>query len=147
MPPVEAGGERAAQVFVPSIAAMISTPEEQLASWLFLKYLAEESSQVLWASRTGYFPTLTGLSDSLSAGDFQQGRGGEKLFPFFQQANDILSDPAVRIYSGPPLASFSPVRGLLGEAYSDVTLNGRDPAEVAEELELAANEWVDELDN
>ena len=143
MPPVEAGGERAAQVFVPSISLLVSTPEEQLASWLFLKFLAQTDSQVIWASNTGYFPTMTGLSDSLSIDTFRN----EALFPFFQQANDILSNPAVRIYSGPPVASFSPVRGLLGEAYSDVTLNGRDPAEVAEELELAANELVDELDN
>ena len=72
---------------------------------------------------------MTGLSDSLSIDTFRN----ESFYPFFQQANDILSDPAVRIYSGPPVASFSPVRGLLGEAYADVTLNGRDPAEVAEE--------------
>ncbi|MCY4106806.1 MAG: extracellular solute-binding protein [Chloroflexi bacterium] len=143
MPPVEAGGERAAQVFVPSISILVSTPEEQLASWLFLKFLAQAESQVIWASNTGYFPTQTGLSDSLTIDTFRN----EALFPFFQQANAILSDSAVRIYSGPPVASFSPVRGLLGEAYSDVTLNGRDPAEVAEELELAANELVDELDN
>lgn len=143
MPPVEAGGERAAQVFVPSIATLVSTPEEQLASWLFLKFLALAESQIIWSSNTGYFPTMTGLSDSLTIDTFRN----ESLFPYFQQANGILSDPAVRIYSGPPVASFSPVRGLLGEAYSDVTLNGRDPAEVAEELELAANELVDELDN
>lgn len=143
MPPVEAGGERAAQVFVPSISMLVSTPEEQLASWLFLKFLAQTDSQVIWASNTGYFPTMTGMSDSLSIDTFRN----EALFPFFHQANDILTNPAVRIYSGPSVASFSPVRGLLGEAYSDVTLNGRDPVEVAEELELAANELVDELDN
>ena len=143
LPPVDAGGERTAQVFLPSISVLVSTPEEQLASWLFLKFLALVESQIIWASNTGYFPTMTGLSDSLSIDTFRN----EAFFPFFQQANDILSDPAVRIYSGPPVASFSPVRGLLGEAYADVTLNGRDPAEVAVELELAANEWVDELDN
>ncbi len=143
LPPVDAGGERTAQVFLPSISVLVSTQEEQLASWLFLKFLALVESQIIWASNTGYFPTMTGLSDSLSIDTFRN----EAFFPFFQQANDILSDPAVRIYSGPPVASFSPVRGLLGEAYADVTLNGRDPAEVAVELELAANEWVDELDN
>ena len=143
MPPLEAGGETAAQVFVPSIALLVATPEEELASWLFLKFLAERDSQIIWASNTGYFPTMLNLSDQITVNTFNN----EALFPFFQQANDILSDPAVRIYSGPPVASFSPVRSLLGEAYSDVTLNGRDPAMVAEELEIAANELVEELDN
>jgi ABC-type glycerol-3-phosphate transport system substrate-binding protein len=43
---------RTVQIFVPSIIVVPGTPEENLASWLFLKFLTEADSQQAWAKPT-----------------------------------------------------------------------------------------------
>ena len=45
----------------------MSTPEEQLAAWLFNKFLSEPEQQAMWASSTGYFPHAgcSGSADGL----------------------------------------------------------------------------------
>ena len=39
-----------------SVSIFKSTPERQLASWIFLKYLTEPEVQKFWAESTGYLP-------------------------------------------------------------------------------------------
>jgi multiple sugar transport system substrate-binding protein len=124
-------GNKTLQVYVPSIIMVPSTPEQEVASWLFLKFLATPESQVTWASATGYFPINTAAVDQL--GDYASTN------PFFAQANGLLNDPEVKIYSAPSEESYNAVRGLVGEAIADITTNGRDVAEVAAELEVEAN--------
>jgi ABC-type glycerol-3-phosphate transport system substrate-binding protein len=124
-------GNKTLQVYVPSIIMVPSTPEQEVASWQFLKFLATPESQVTWASATGYFPINTAAVDQL--GDYASTN------PFFAQANGLLNDPEVKIYSAPSEESYNAVRGLVGEAIADITTNGRDVAEVAAELEAEAN--------
>ena len=142
MPPVAEGGERAAQVFVPSISVLVSTPEEELG---FLA-LPQIPDRARFAGHLGQQHRL--LLD-------HHGPERPADHRYLHERSALPLPPAGQRDPGgfgrahlqrPAVASFSPVRGLLGEAYSDVTLNGRDPVEVAEELELAANELVDELD-
>jgi ABC-type glycerol-3-phosphate transport system substrate-binding protein len=40
-----------------SLAILRSTPREQLATWLFIKWLAEPEQQARWSQETAYFPT------------------------------------------------------------------------------------------
>lgn len=40
-----------------STAILHTTPEEQLAAWLFIKWLAEPEQQARWVQQTGCFPT------------------------------------------------------------------------------------------
>ncbi len=40
-----------------SSAILRSTPEEQLAAWLFIKWMAEPEQQARWAQQAGCFPT------------------------------------------------------------------------------------------
>ncbi len=44
-------------VYGPSVAVVKSTPEEQLASWLFLKWFVTPENQAKWVEASGYFPT------------------------------------------------------------------------------------------
>lgn len=123
---------RVAQVFVPSNIIVPATPEEEVAAWVFLKFLTSTESQITWTTATSYFPI--NLEAAASLGDFE----AENVY--FAQANAIVSDPDITIYSSPKVISYSPVRNLIFEALADVTSNGRDVMEVAQELEEEANE-------
>lgn len=41
-----------------------TTPEKQLAGWLFLKYFAESKAQAIYAAKTGYFPATKSAQDT-----------------------------------------------------------------------------------
>ncbi len=128
-------GSRALNVFVPSLIAVSSTPEEQVATWLFVKYLASPEAMGTWISATGYFPVrLSVAADyaSILPADAPQ-------TPYLTTVNNLLADPNVTVYSSPRHPSYNTVRGLLQTAMTDVTVNGRDVMEVAAELEAASN--------
>lgn len=124
-------GNRALQIYVPSIIMVPSTPEEELASWLFLKFLAGTEQQIAWTTATSYFPMNLDAADGLA--DFAAEN------PRFAEAFALLNDPEVNLYFAPQQLSYGTVRGLVSEALADVTSNGRDVMEVAEELEAEAN--------
>ncbi|HLA44478.1 MAG TPA: extracellular solute-binding protein [Aggregatilineales bacterium] len=124
-------GNRAIQPFISAILMGASTPEAELASWLFLKYFLTTGSQVTWTLATSYFPI--NLEAAASLGDF------ETTNPFFAQANALISDPDINIYLSPQTLAYGSIRPLIQQAVADVTSNGRDVMEVATELEEAAN--------
>lgn len=127
----------AVQVFSPVIMIVPTSPEADLASWLFVKYIASDAVQETWTTATSYFPTSRTVAEGL--GDF------EAENPFFAQANALVNDGAITIYGSPQQLSYGAVRGLIDEAIADVTSNGRDVAEVAQELEDAANAVHEEM--
>ena len=126
------GDNHIIQLYVPSIIVIPATPEEEVASWLFLKFLASTESQIAWTTATAYFPI--NLEAAASLGDY------EAENPHFAQANAIVADPAVKVYNSPQVISYTAVRGLIGEKLADITSNGRDVMEVAQELTDEANQ-------
>jgi len=124
----------AVQVFSPAIAVVPTSPEADLASWLFIKFMASESSQSQWTSATSYFPLNTAVAETIEAPN-----------PFFTMAVNLVNDNAMTIYGSPQQLSYGAVRGLMDAAVADVTVNGRDVAEVAAELEESANETHEEM--
>jgi multiple sugar transport system substrate-binding protein/sn-glycerol 3-phosphate transport system substrate-binding protein len=130
-----AEGQEALQVFVPSIILVPSTPEAQLASWLFLKHLTTADAAAQWTGGTGYFNPVTATAPMLTAENFYRA----DIFPYFSAANGFLGNPDIRIYNGPQVVSYGTVRNLIGEAIANVTSNGMDVIEVAEALNEAAN--------
>jgi len=53
-------------IYGASQSLFVSTPEEQLAAWLFTKWLSEPEPQATWASSTGYFATRQSAADLLA---------------------------------------------------------------------------------
>ena len=131
-------GNEIIQVFVPSIIMMPSTPEKQLASWMFLKYLATPEVASKWSEGTGYFNPVPSTADALKTATFT----ADGLAPYFNAANALISNPAIKVYSSPAISAYSKVRDLMATAIADVTSNGKDPAEVAQTLQDAANQAV-----
>lgn len=43
-------------IYGPSHSIFVGAPEQQLAAWIFLKWLSEPEQQARWASHTGYLP-------------------------------------------------------------------------------------------
>lgn len=64
-----------------------TTPEKQLAGWLFMKYFAESNAQSIYAAKTGYFPaTLSAQNTDLLKKNYtdnpQKKQAFDEVFPF-----------------------------------------------------------------
>jgi multiple sugar transport system substrate-binding protein/sn-glycerol 3-phosphate transport system substrate-binding protein len=124
------------EVFVPSIVLVPSTPEAELASWLFLKYLASPEAATIWASQTAYFTPVRSVASSLTADAF----ANKDLFPYWQAAAQLGADPDIHVYASPSIPSYGAVRGLISEALAAVTTGGGDVQEAAQTLQEGADE-------
>ncbi len=127
-------GNRTFQVFVPSIIMIQSTPEAQLASWLFLKHLITPDAAAAWSAGTGYFNPVPSTAEILAEEMF----GVPAIFPYFEAANALLNDPDLNLYSGPNVPSYGAIRGFVSEAIANVTSNGIAPADAAATLQEQA---------
>ena len=65
-PPPHSLAEPRLNIYGASQSVFVSTPEEQLAAWLFIKWTSEAEQQATWASSTGYFPTRQAAADLLA---------------------------------------------------------------------------------
>ncbi len=61
------GAQPSMPVFGPSFSMLPSTPEKQLAAWLFLRWLAQPESQARWTEATASLPLRAAAQDPLSA--------------------------------------------------------------------------------
>ncbi len=129
-------GNQIIQVFEPSIILMPSTPEKQLASWLFLKYLDTPEVAAKWSEGTGYFNPVPSTADMLSSGTFT----ADGLAPYFNAANALLSQDGVKLYSSPAISSYGAVRNAISTAIADVTSNNKPVADVMTTLQKAADD-------
>ena len=133
-------GNRVIQVYVPSIILAPSTPEQQLASWLFLKYLATPEAGAAWMGGTGYFSPVYSAAELVS----EETMATPALLPYAQATTALLNDPEIKIYTSPNAVSYGTVRGLVAEAIAAVTTGGEDVATVAEGLQEQATEVQEE---
>lgn len=128
----------ALQVFIPSIIMIQGTPEQQLASWLFLKFLAEPENAAMWSEGTGYFNPVPSTGDMMADDTFT----AEGLAPYFQAANAFLNSGDVRLYNSPSPSHYGTVRTLLTEAIANVTSNGQTVEEALATLQAGADQAI-----
>ena len=129
------------QLFVPSQAILTGTPEAELATWLFVKYLAGADAQLAWSGATGYFSIRNDIE--VTEADFTEPR---MPYARFIEVSGILSDDSVSVYSSPGLPSYSAVRGLVPNVIAEVVNGDAAPADALAELNVEAAELHDELD-
>ncbi len=81
-------------VYGASVSIPKSTPERQLAAWIFLKYYTSPEVQKLWAEASGYFPVRKSVADMM--GDYMAAN------PTYKASWDLLEygwfEPAVPGY-------------------------------------------------
>ncbi|HDQ70906.1 MAG TPA: ABC transporter substrate-binding protein [Chloroflexi bacterium] len=119
-------------IYGASISIFESTPEEQLASWLFLKWLSEPEQQKTWASSTGYFPTRASAAELLS-NYFAEHPTYEKAFGFMSMDYGIES----------PVAGYDECRASIEEMLTAVLGSADAQAQLDVTVEHC-NEYLEE---
>jgi ABC-type glycerol-3-phosphate transport system substrate-binding protein len=105
-------GEPVINIYGPSLSILAATPEEQLASWLFIKYFLEIQNQAQWVETTGYFPSRQSTYRELGSYALEN--------PQWQAASELL------IYGQhePRYESWGSVRGVLQDAAAELLYYG-----------------------
>ena len=129
------------QLFVPSQAILTAAPEQELATWLFVKYLAGPAAQLAWSGATGYFSIRTDIE--VTADDFTEPR---MPYERFIEVQGILTDESVSVYSSPGLPSYSAVRGIVPNTIAEVVNGDVETADALAHLNEEANELHVDLD-
>jgi multiple sugar transport system substrate-binding protein/sn-glycerol 3-phosphate transport system substrate-binding protein len=115
-----------------------TTPEQQLAAWLFVKWFTSPEIQQEWAIISGYFPTRQSTSDLLA--DYKEEN------PQWGQAVDMLPYS----YYEPQLISYQSVRDAAQAAFNQIMQlpegwTVEDIQGVLAELTATTNELQEEL--
>jgi ABC-type glycerol-3-phosphate transport system substrate-binding protein len=93
-------------VYGSSYVILDSTDEEQLAAWLFVRWLTDNKQDARWVETTHLFPLHTSTIELL--GDY------EKTHPQWKQAVDLLPQGELQ----PQLASWRTVKIMLGDGFT-----------------------------
>jgi len=129
------------QLFVPSQAILTAAPEQELATWLFVKFLAGPEAQLAWSGATGYFSIRNDIE--VTAADFTEPR---MPYERFIEVQGILTDESVSVYASPGLPSYSAVRGIVPNTLAEVVNGDAVIADALAELNEEANELHADLD-
>ncbi len=129
------------QLFVPSQAILTASPEAELATWLFVRYLAGAEQQLAWTGATGYFSIRNDVE--ITEADFTEPR-----LPFarFEEVQALVQNDMIGIYASPGLPSYTAMRGVIPETISVVVNGDADVAEALADLNEEAAELREELD-
>jgi len=65
--PLPQSGELHMNLYGASMSVFKTTPEQQLASWLVIKFLGEKEQTTRWAAKTGYLPVRASAKDDVIA--------------------------------------------------------------------------------
>jgi ABC-type glycerol-3-phosphate transport system substrate-binding protein len=109
-----------------------TTPETQLAAWIFIKYYTSPEVQAEWVKASNYFPTRAGTEAFL--GDYMAEN------PVWASAVELLPYGSYE----PQLISYQGVRDAAEQAYSAI-LQGADIQETLDNLNAEANALQAEL--
>ena len=93
-------------VYGSSYVILETTDEEQLASWLFVKWLLEKEQDARWVEATHLFPLRSSTLELL--GDY------EKSHPQWRQAVDLIPQGEMQ----PQLGSWRTVKVMLGDGFA-----------------------------
>jgi len=104
-------GGQGTDAYTQTVGVLKSTPEQELASWLFIKFLTNPANQAAWIEASGYLPTQYSvegmLSDYIAAVPQYQstmaiaelGQGEPETFPAWYSVRRALEDAAAQLYA------------------------------------------------
>jgi ABC-type glycerol-3-phosphate transport system substrate-binding protein len=96
-----------------------STPGQQLASWLFMRWMLSPENQAKWVEALGLFPLRASSMDTLK--DYSNSH------PQWNAALALLPSAEIQ----PQLASWRIVRIMLGDGFNDIFRNNIPAGRVA----------------
>ena len=109
-----------------------TTPENQLAAWIFLKWFTSPEIQAQWVKTSGYFPTRASAAD---------------LLTYYVDVNPKWGQALALLPYGtyePQLISYQSVRDAAQQAFNEM-MQGADIKAILEALTKEANELQAEL--
>jgi len=117
------GGQQSGlAVYGSSYFVLKASPEEQLASWLFIRWMLTPENQAKWVETTGLFPLRTSSLDLLG--------GYRASHPQWAAALQLLPQAQFQ----PQLASWRKVRVMLGDGFDNMFRINIPAGRVAEVL-------------
>lgn len=127
--PIPHGTAKAAlNIYGASVSVVKSTPERQLAAWLFLRWMSESAQQAEWVRVSNYFPVrksaAAGLGDYLTQN------------PQFAAAWSALQSSDQK--AEPSFLGYEQVRDAISAAYNSI-LDGAEPDSTLAALDAKAN--------
>lgn len=128
--PPQTGARPVVDVYGASVSICASTPEKQLAAWLFLKWFTAPEQQARWVRASNYFPVRKTTAQALES-YFEQN-------PHYAVAFGMLDYGK----SEPTLAGYEQVRRQIQEAMIEA-MEGGDIEQVVEELQRTANQTLE----
>jgi ABC-type glycerol-3-phosphate transport system substrate-binding protein len=136
-------GHRTLAPSLRGVAIIEGTPEENLATWLFIKFWASNlEAQIAWTEAAQYQPYNTATREALSQ-EFLDAN------PQFTSVFNALGDESINIWSPPAHPSSSEVVSAFEEMLVSVLTGGADVAEAAaaaeEEMNAIYQEDLEEL--
>jgi ABC-type glycerol-3-phosphate transport system substrate-binding protein len=109
-----------------------TTPSQQLAAWLFMKWLLEPANDAQWALASGSLPLRK------SSVDVPEMQAVLKQNPQYGAARELLAYAQAQ----PALPHWGEIRALLENAAASVCLTGEEPAVALAAADQAANSLV-----
>lgn len=119
-------------VYGPSISITKSTPEAQLAAWLFLRYFTSPEVQAKWSSGSNYLPVRVGVTEQWRD-DSHENEARKTAFDMLKYG-----------YFEPRAPGYDFVRDLAREAMAAMA-DGEDVASTLARLNLQANAILAEV--
>lgn len=113
-------------IYGASVSIPKTTPEQELAAWLFVKYYTSTDIQATWAKVSQYFPVRASVAASMT--DYFAAN------PTYKEAFDLLQYGKFE----PPVPGYDFVRSMINQAMDSV-VNGSDVAQTLGQLQTDAN--------
>ncbi|HKZ44743.1 MAG TPA: extracellular solute-binding protein [Anaerolineales bacterium] len=102
----------------PSYSILSTTPEQQLAAWLFIKWALSSENQQTWVGTAGLFPMQASVLDSLE--------GYRNAHPRWSQAVRFMDDLSTQ----PLLSNWRQGRLVLGDAVTFLFRTNQETAQI-----------------
>ena len=122
-------GPPVVNVYGASVSICRTTPAQQLATWLFLRWFTEPEQQARWVRASNYFPARVSAAAGLRD-YFEENKNYEKAYLLLEYGR-----------SEPALTGYQQVRRLIADAIVEVVDGGRVD-QILERLEKRANETL-----
>ncbi len=116
-------------LYGPSVSICKSTPEKELAAWLFLKHYTNTASQTEWVKATNYYPVRKSVKDSLSSYLVEN--------PKYAESFEVLLNSDG--YSEPPFIGWDEIRDMLDAGFNAI-LDGAAIEKTLIDMEMEAND-------
>jgi ABC-type glycerol-3-phosphate transport system substrate-binding protein len=116
-------------VYGASVSIPATTPEAQLAAWLFIRWFSEPEQQAKWAEISNYFPVRFSAQDGMQAAFAD--------FPQYGAAWDLIQGETK---VEPQIASYDAIRNEAKATFDTLLSSGGDVETALTDLTNAANE-------